>query len=126
MGYNAVHEAGILHEDIKPDNILIHNGIYKIADFGLSSFLEAGKSAGKMRRGTLKYMAPEKLIRKGYVGDVSSDIYSLGLVLFEAATGKHPYFDQQYLSPSELIVLAYPVKNEELLKSVCSDCPKLA
>jgi|JI10StandDraft_1071094.scaffolds.fasta_scaffold2315289_1 serine/threonine protein kinase len=43
-------------------------------------------------------MAPEKLTRKDYVGDVSSDMYSLGLVLFEAATGKHPYFEQEYMS----------------------------
>jgi len=60
--------------------------------------LEVGRQASTKRRGTLKYMAPEKLTRKDYVGDVSSDMYSLGLVLFEAATGKHPYFEQEYMS----------------------------
>lgn len=122
-GYEVLYRAGVLHEDIKPDNVLIHRGTYKIADFGLARILETERHATTKRRGTLKYMAPEKLIRKEYVGDVSSDVYSMGVMFFEAATGKHPYFDQDCLTAGQLTDLNLPIKHRATLKHNCCGCP---
>lgn len=126
LGYEAIYQAKVLHEDIKPDNVLIHNGTYKIADFGFSSILRAGEVPSTKRRGTLKYMAPEKLINKEYVGDASSDVYSLGLLMFEAATGQHPYFEKENITATELCSLSIPVKHTLLLEANCLSCHGLA
>ena len=59
-GYKTLYDKKILHQDIKPDNILIRKGVYKLADFGLSLFYE-NHDFGRTREGTLRYIAPEKL-----------------------------------------------------------------
>lgn len=83
-GLAAVHERDILHQDLKPTNLLIDlQGRLQITDFGISSSIgETGRAQG----GTPAYMAPE--LFAGRPANVRSDIYSLGLVLYEVATGK--------------------------------------
>lgn len=90
----------MLHEDIKPENVLVKDGVYKIADFGLAIFSENYKYTSK-RRGTLYYMAFEKITRKEYTANVKSDIYSMGVMLFEVITGRHPYIDKRGLEIKE-------------------------
>src|SRR5437867_3631051 len=85
-GLSAAHEQGILHRDLKPANIMIDGrGRARITDFGLAGLAEDLKEAGG-RAGTPAYMAPEQLAGTGV--SVKSDLYSLGLVLYELFTGK--------------------------------------
>ena len=83
-GLNAAHERGVLHRDLKPANIMLDGrGDVRITDFGISARADA---AGDAVAGTPAYMAPEQF--KGGDASVRSDIYSLGLVLYEIFTGK--------------------------------------
>jgi serine/threonine-protein kinase len=85
-GLAASHEIGVLHRDLKPANIMIDGrGRARITDFGLAAFAQdiAGE---EVRAGTPAYMAPEQLA--GREVSVRSDLYSLGLVLYELFTGK--------------------------------------
>jgi serine/threonine-protein kinase len=86
-GLSAAHERGVLHRDLKPANIMIDgDGNVRIADFGLA--VAAGDTTAS-RAGTPQYMAPELLA--GGQASVKTDIYALGLVLFELFTGRRPY-----------------------------------
>jgi serine/threonine-protein kinase len=88
-GLMAAHEQGILHRDLKPANVMIDGrGRAKITDFGLASLAE-GIEGAEARVGTPAYMAPEQLA--GREVTVQSDIYALGLVLYELFTGKMAY-----------------------------------
>jgi predicted Ser/Thr protein kinase len=88
-GLAAAHEKGVLHRDLKPANIMIDGrGEALIADFGLAAF--SGTVTGATaRQGTPAYMAPEQLA--GREASVRSDIYALGLVLYEIFTGKRAF-----------------------------------
>jgi len=86
-GIAAAHERGVLHRDLKPANVMIDGeGHVRITDFGLAAL--AG-SIGDVRAGTPAYMAPEQL--SGREVTQRSDIYALGLVLFELFTGKRVF-----------------------------------
>src|SRR5207302_2239828 len=86
-GLAAAHERGVLHRDLKPANVMIDGeGHVRITDFGLAAL--AG-SVADVRAGTPAYMAPEQL--SGREVTQRSDIYALGLVLFELFTGKRAY-----------------------------------
>lgn len=100
------HECGVLHRDLKPSNILLANhqtfgsgaesdclgAIAKIADFGLAKSLEADMAASQSGTivGTPAYLAPE-MIQPGAVVSASSDIYALGIVLYECVAGEPPF-----------------------------------
>ena len=88
-GLAAAHEKGVLHRDLKPGNIMLDShGQVLITDFGLAAL--AGQVEGaEVRNGTPAYMAPEQLDGKEVT--VRSEIYSLGLVLYEIFTGKRPF-----------------------------------
>jgi len=86
LGLAAAHEKGVLHRDLKPSNIMIDAGErVLITDFGVAGL--AGQPQGE-EGGTTAYMAPERLT--GKAASIQSDLYSLGLVLFEMFTGRRP------------------------------------
>jgi len=93
-GYKVLYDKKILHQDLKPDNVLIDRDCYKLADFGLSIFYEGYKFTNK-REGTLNYIALEKLTKLDYKGNPLSDVYSLGVIAFELVLGRHPYIKTQ-------------------------------
>ncbi|MBK9155664.1 MAG: serine/threonine protein kinase [Chloracidobacterium sp.] len=89
MGLAAIHKAGILHRDLKPANIIIDSkGEARITDFGIAG-LEAEVQGVEARVGTPAYMSPEQADGKELTNQ--SDIYSLGLLLYEIFTGKQAY-----------------------------------
>jgi len=89
----AAHKLGIVHRDIKPENILVSKeGRIKIADFGLARGALLGNTVtaeSSVILGSVSYLSPEQ-VQRG-VADARSDIYSLGIVLFEILTGQKPY-----------------------------------
>jgi len=98
------HLNGVIHRDIKPANILIdHHGRALLADFGIAhSANKTGSFAPSL--GTLRYMAPEQL--EGKPSDQRSDIYSLGVVLYEVMTGRIPYSSSEPNVLRKEIILA--------------------
>jgi len=87
-GIAALHERGVLHRDLKPANVMVDGrGGVRITDFGLSALAE--EIGDDVRAGTPAYMAPEQLAGQGV--DVRSDVYALGLTLYEVFTGRRAF-----------------------------------
>jgi len=88
-GLAAAHEKGVLHRDLKPANLMLDGrGNIHIMDFGLANGIEQIQP-GEVRQGTWAYMAPEQLA--GQSVSIRSDLYALGLVLYEMFTGRRPF-----------------------------------
>ncbi len=88
-GLGAAHDKGVLHRDLKPGNVMIDGrGRAKITDFGLAVGVDDDKGGAEVS-GTPAYMAPEQLAGKG--ASIQSDIYALGLVLYELFTGRKAF-----------------------------------
>lgn len=111
------HAHGVIHRDVKPGNVLLGaDGLARLFDFGISSTPERGGAAlvlPGMTTGTLPYMAPEQLA--GQSPDPATDVYALGVVLYEMLTGRRPYLAattdelaQQQQEPPEQIADAPP------------------
>ena len=93
-GLAAAHRAGIVHRDVKPENVLLaEDGRIKIGDFGLARATTANTATGAQLLGTIAYLAPE-LVTRG-MADARSDIYSLGIMLYEMLVGEQPYKGEQ-------------------------------
>lgn len=120
------HQQGVIHRDIKPANILIdHHGRALLADFGIAlSAKKSGQFAPSL--GTLPYMSPEQL--EGHPVDPRSDIYSLGVMLWQSLTGESPYDAQDANSLKKSIVAgAVRLRNTQgsispQLRRICLKC----
>jgi serine/threonine protein kinase len=91
LGAEHIHRAGVIHQDLKPANIFITaSGHVKLLDFGVARLLDEQRLAlGGTMMGTLLYMSPEQI--KGREVDFRSDVYTIGISLFEAVTGRLPF-----------------------------------
>jgi serine/threonine protein kinase/Flp pilus assembly protein TadD len=116
------HERGILHRDLKPENIQItSSGQVKILDFGLAKFLDSRLeddylTTSERILGTIPYMSPEQV--DGQVLDQKSDIFSLGSILFEMATGRAPFTGSNTAETLENIMHGNPSLISSLNKEI--------
>lgn len=119
---SAAHKIGIIHRDIKPENILIsRDGRIKVADFGLArntSMAQTMTAESSVILGSVSYLSPEQ-VQRG-VADSRSDIYAIGILIFEMLTGSKPYDGE---TP---IQIAYRHVNDRIpeLVKIKSDIPK--
>src|SRR5690606_34182676 len=101
------HRAGILHRDLKPENVLLaDDGRIKIGDFGLARATTANTATGAALLGTIAYLSPE-LVTRG-TADVRSDIYAVGIMMYEMLTGSQPFTGEQPMQ------IAYQHANQPL------------
>ena len=125
----AIHQAGIVHRDIKPDNILIaKGGLVKLMDFGLAKSENNRMTKSNVVMGTPCYMSPEQVLGKD--ADPRSDVYAIGLVLHEVLTGRIVFGDGDVLvrqlneippKPSEVTEGVAPEMDAIVMKSVAKD-----
>jgi len=110
----CAHSQGILHGDVKPENILItQEGTAKLMDFGLAKMLgEPGLTQARTTVGTVAYVAPEIALGKG--ADARSDLYSFGAVLYETVTGKPPFPGEDPVKIIFSHIHDYPVSPNKL------------
>jgi serine/threonine-protein kinase len=100
-GLEVAHKLNVVHRDIKPANILVdENDIVKVVDFGLAAAASQGDASRITKSGILvgtpTYMAPEQV--RGRAIDTRTDIYSLGIVMYELYTGRPPYKEQDHMA----------------------------
>jgi eukaryotic-like serine/threonine-protein kinase len=109
LGLKCAHAAGIVHRDLKPGNImLLPDGTVKVLDFGLAKARDESLSTTGALLGTVAYMAPEQI--RGEAVDARTDLWALGIVLYEMLVGKKPFAGEHHVSVAHAIVHDDPVQ----------------
>ncbi|QDU94049.1 protein kinase domain-containing protein [Lignipirellula cremea] len=127
---NYAHNQGVVHRDLKPSNILMdEQGVPHVTDFGIAATLDELAYGQASSAGTLAYSSPEQLANEIQLIDHRTDIYSLGVVLFETLAGTLPYKGRTPLALREQILFRPPTPLRELvpsasaeLEAVCQGC----
>jgi serine/threonine-protein kinase len=138
-GLDAAHEMGVIHRDIKPDNLwLTADGMLKVLDFSLAKVVPEGVRTTQRSQGvgTPPYMGPE-MLTGGVVIDARADVYALGMLLWQMLAGRHPFHDalndtkemvrrQLYVDPTSLsAITGLPAYVDEFLaRAVAKDPAK--
>jgi eukaryotic-like serine/threonine-protein kinase len=132
LAVDAVHRAGIIHRDLKPSNILMTaDGTPKVSDFGLAKLLDedSARTASGELLGSPCYMAPEQAAGHAKQVGRGTDVYALGVILFEALTGRPPFLGQTRQETLNLILSTDPVPPRRLrpdvprdLDAICLKC----
>ncbi len=113
------HEQGFVHRDIKPANILLDkDGRPLLTDFGIAATFDEAQKGGVPGGGTLPFMAPEQVAGEVQLIDARTDLYSLGVVLYEALTGKLPYQARTPTALREQILFRSPTPVPDVPTSV--------
>jgi eukaryotic-like serine/threonine-protein kinase len=113
-GLACAHAAGIVHRDLKPGNVLLLlNGTVKLLDFGLAKVRELSLSGSGARLGTVAYMAPEQL-REEEAVDARTDLWALGVVLYQMLTSRRPFGTEHELATVHAILHTEPIRPAKL------------
>ena len=121
-GVAALHERSLVHFDLKPANVFLKGGVARVGDYGLSKLVTHSRASLSMGRGTPYYMAPEMLQRRG---DARSDIYSLGVMLFEIVCGDVPFkgdSEWEVLKKHETAAVSFPAGMGDIERRVIARC----
>jgi serine/threonine protein kinase len=119
-GLHEAHSQGIVHRDLKPENLMLDQaGQVKVMDFGIARSLDMEKTTGAVVFGTLAYMAPEQL--EGNVVDQRSDIYSLGLTLYEMFTGSVAFSGDTRMAVEVKQTHEQPTPPREMVSAIPED-----
>lgn len=114
---DLAHSHNIVHRDIKPANIMIlDSGLVKVTDFGIAKMMSVGMTQAGQILGTPNYMSPEQV--KGRMVDGRSDIFSLGVILYELVTGEKPFGGSNITTVIYKIINENPIPPRELDASI--------
>lgn len=118
------HSKGIIHRDIKPQNImLLKDGMIKVADFGIASLENTTEENNGETVGSVHYIAPEQA--RGEAPDARSDIYSLGIVMYEMLTGKLPYVGNSDVEVAVKHMNTDPVTPRDIVPSIPEELERI-
>lgn len=118
------HSKGIIHRDIKPQNImLLKDGMIKVADFGIASLENTVEENNGETVGSVHYIAPEQA--RGEAPDARSDIYSLGIVMYEMLTGRLPYVGNSDVEVAVKHMNTDPVTPRDIVPSIPEELERI-